>query len=172
MIHVDQMILSEPSINFFWIYQDMMEWMSRILVGGMAGADDYFCVEVGKMWLIFLDITTLPIQTIMIHVDQMILSEPSIIFIWTYQDMIEWMSRILVGEMAMVPIMIMWREVGANVADFPGHPITNPDLMIHVDQMILSEPSIIFTWTYQDMMEWMSRILVGGMAGADHDHLV
>jgi hypothetical protein len=34
----------------------------------------------------------LPIQTIMIHVDQMILSEPSIIFIWKYQDMMEWIS--------------------------------------------------------------------------------
>ena len=30
--------------------------------------------------------------------------------------------------------------------------------MIHMDQMILSEPSIIIIWTYQDMMEWMSRI--------------
>jgi hypothetical protein len=39
--------------------------------------------------------------------------------------------------------------------------------MIHMDQMILSEPSIIFIWTYQDMMEWMSRILVGEMAGDD-----
>jgi hypothetical protein len=27
--------------------------------------------------------------------------------------------------------------------------------------MILSEPSIIIIWTYQDMMEWMSRILDG-----------
>jgi hypothetical protein len=42
--------------------------------------------------------------------------------------------------------------------------------MIHMDQMILSEPSIIFIWTYHDMMEWMSRILVGEiMAGADED---
>jgi hypothetical protein len=41
--------------------------------------------------------------------------------------------------------------------------------MIHMDQMILSEPSIIIIWTYQDMMEWMSRILVGEMAGADED---
>jgi hypothetical protein len=41
--------------------------------------------------------------------------------------------------------------------------------MIHIDQMILSEPSIIIIWTYQDMMEWMSRILVGEMAGADED---
>jgi hypothetical protein len=32
----------------------------------------------------------------------MILSEPSIIFIWTYQGMMEWMSRILVGEMPCV----------------------------------------------------------------------
>jgi hypothetical protein len=38
-----------------------------------------------------------------------------------------------------------------------------------MDQMILSEPSIIIIWTYQDMMEWMSRILVGGMAGAGED---
>jgi hypothetical protein len=52
------------------------------------------------MQLIFLDIPTLPILTIMINMDQMILSEPSIIFIWTYQEMMEWMSRILVGEMA------------------------------------------------------------------------
>jgi hypothetical protein len=44
--------------------------------------------------------------------------------------------------------------------------------MIHVNQMILSEPSIIFIWTYWDMMEWMSRILVGEMAGADEDKLV
>jgi hypothetical protein len=40
---------------------------------------------------------------------------------------------------------------------------------IHMDQMILSEPSIIIIWTYQDMMEWMSRKLVGEMAGADED---
>jgi hypothetical protein len=36
--------------------------------------------------------------------------------------------------------------------------------------MILSEPSIIILWTYQDMMDWMSRILVGGMAGAGEDY--
>jgi hypothetical protein len=42
--------------------------------------------------------------------------------------------------------------------------------MIHMDQMmILSEPSIIILWTYQDMMDWMIRILVGGMAGAGGD---
>jgi hypothetical protein len=41
--------------------------------------------------------------------------------------------------------------------------------MIHMDQMILSEPSIIIIWTYQDRMEWMSRILVGEIAGADED---
>jgi hypothetical protein len=42
--------------------------------------------------------------------------------------------------------------------------------MIHMDQMILSEPSIIIIGTHQDMMEWMSiRILVGEMAGADED---
>jgi hypothetical protein len=36
-------------------------------------------------------------------------------------------------------------------------------------QMILSKPSIIIIWTYQDMMAWMSRILDGEMAGADED---
>jgi hypothetical protein len=41
--------------------------------------------------------------------------------------------------------------------------------MINMEQMILSEASIIIIWTYQDMMEWMSRILVGEMAGADED---
>jgi hypothetical protein len=38
-----------------------------------------------------------------------------------------------------------------------------------MDQMILSEPSIIFIWTYQGMMEWMSRMLIGEMAGDDED---
>jgi hypothetical protein len=36
-------------------------------------------------------------------------------------------------------------------------------------QMILSKPSTIIIWTNQDMMEWMSRILDGEMAGADED---
>jgi hypothetical protein len=35
--------------------------------------------------------------------------------------------------------------------------------------MILSEPSNIIIWTYQDMMEWMSRILDGEMASANED---
>jgi hypothetical protein len=30
----------------------MMEWMSRILVGEMATADEDFGLEVGQMWLI------------------------------------------------------------------------------------------------------------------------
>jgi hypothetical protein len=38
-----------------------------------------------------------------------------------------------------------------------------------MDQMILSEPSIIIIWTYPGMMELMSRILVGELAGADED---
>jgi hypothetical protein len=38
-----------------------------------------------------------------------------------------------------------------------------------MDQMILPKPSIIIIWTYQDMMDWMSRILVGEMAGADEE---
>jgi hypothetical protein len=48
---MDQMILSEPSIIFIWTYQDMMEWMSRILVGEMAGADEDFGWKVGRMRL-------------------------------------------------------------------------------------------------------------------------
>jgi hypothetical protein len=73
----------------------------RILVGEMAGANEDFGSVVGQMWLIFVQAQQLPIQlSIMIHMDQMILSELSIIIIWTYQDMMEWMSRILVGEMA------------------------------------------------------------------------
>jgi hypothetical protein len=38
-----------------------------------------------------------------------------------------------------------------------------------MDQVIFSEPSTIFIWTYQDMMEWMSRILVGESACAVED---
>jgi uncharacterized membrane protein len=76
-----------------------MEWMSRILVGEMAGADEDFGVEVGKIQLNFL-IFLLILKVSMIHMDQMILSEPSIIITWTYQERMEWTSRILVGEMA------------------------------------------------------------------------
>jgi hypothetical protein len=39
--------------------------------------------------------------------------------------------------------------------------------MIHMGQMIIAEPSTIIIWTYQDMMERMSRMLDGEMAGAD-----
>jgi hypothetical protein len=48
-----------------------------------------------------------------------------------------------------------------NVADFcsQSKPLIQFS-MIHMGQMILWEPSIIIIWTYQDMMEWMSRILV------------
>jgi hypothetical protein len=52
MIHVGQMILSEPSIIIIWTYPDMMEWMSRILVGEMAVGDEDFGSDVGQMWLI------------------------------------------------------------------------------------------------------------------------
>jgi hypothetical protein len=35
-------------------------------------------------------------------------SEPSaIVIIWAYQDMMEWMSRILVGEKAIAPMLIL-----------------------------------------------------------------
>jgi hypothetical protein len=48
---MDQMILSEPSIIFIWTYQDMMEWMSRILVGELFGcADEDFGLEVGHSY--------------------------------------------------------------------------------------------------------------------------
>jgi hypothetical protein len=33
---------------------------------------------------------------------------------------------------------------------------------ILMDQMILPKASILIIWTYQDMMDWMSRILAGG----------
>jgi hypothetical protein len=75
-----------------------MEWMSRILVGEMAGADEDFGSEFGQMWLmIFIRISTSS-SFQQIHMDQMILSEPPIIIIWTYQDMMEWMCRILVEK--------------------------------------------------------------------------
>jgi hypothetical protein len=32
----------------------MMEWMSRILVAEMAGADENFGTGYGRMWLIFV----------------------------------------------------------------------------------------------------------------------
>ena len=54
MIHVGYTILSEPSIIILWTYQDMMEWMSRILVGEMAGADEDFGSEIEQMPLWFL----------------------------------------------------------------------------------------------------------------------
>jgi hypothetical protein len=54
MILVGQMILSEQSIIITWTYQDMMEWMSRILDGEMVGADEDFGSEVGQMWLNFV----------------------------------------------------------------------------------------------------------------------
>jgi hypothetical protein len=48
------MMLSEPSIIIIWTYLDMMKWMSRILDGEMAGADDYFGSKVWQMWLNFV----------------------------------------------------------------------------------------------------------------------
>jgi hypothetical protein len=143
--------------------------MSRILVGEMATADEDFGLEVGQMWLILVFRPETLIQLSMIHMDQMILSEPSIIIIWTYQDMMECMSRILVGEMACAD-EDFGLEVGRMWLILVFRPETLIQLsIVHMDQMILSEPSIIIIWTYQDMMECMSRILVGEMAGADED---
>jgi hypothetical protein len=39
-----------------------------------------------------------------------------------------------------------------------------------MDQTILSEPSIIIIWTYQDMMGWMSRKLAGEMADGSDEY--
>jgi hypothetical protein len=58
MLHMGQMILSEPSIIIIWTFHDMMEWMSRILVGKMAGADEDFGTRVMQMWLIFVQFPT------------------------------------------------------------------------------------------------------------------
>jgi hypothetical protein len=49
MINMGQMILSKPSIIIIWTYQDMMEWMSRMLVGEMAGANEHFGLEYGDL---------------------------------------------------------------------------------------------------------------------------
>jgi hypothetical protein len=141
----------------------MMEWMSRMLVGEMAGADEDFDPAVGQMWLIFVQTPTL-LGLSMINMGQMILSKPSIIIIWTYQDMMEWMSRMLVGEMAGADAD---KDFGSEVGQMWLFFVQTPTLlglsMINMDQMILSKPSIIIIWTYQDMMEWMSRMLVGEM---------
>jgi hypothetical protein len=60
---MDQMIIPEPSIIIIWTYQDMMEWISRILVGEMAGADEGFGSEFGQMRLTFTDrLTANPTQ--------------------------------------------------------------------------------------------------------------
>jgi hypothetical protein len=120
----------------------VMEWMSRILVGEMATADEDFGWEVGQMWLILVFKIETLIQFSMFHMDQMILSEPSIIIIWTNQDMMEWMSRILVGEMATAD-----EDFGLEVGQMRLILVFKPETliqlsMIHMDQMILSEPSI------------------------------
>jgi hypothetical protein len=49
MIHMDQMILSEPSIIIIWTYQDMMGWMSRMWVWEISGADEENCSVVGEL---------------------------------------------------------------------------------------------------------------------------
>jgi hypothetical protein len=169
MINMGQMILSGPSIITIWTYQDMMEWMSRMLVGEMAGADDDFGSGVKELLLVWIQTANLLGLSTMINMGQMILSEPSIFIVWTYQDMMEWMSRMLVGEMADAN-----EDFGSGVGELWLIWIQNLFLlwlstMINMGQMILSEPSIITIWTYQDMMEWMSMMLVGEMAGADED---
>jgi hypothetical protein len=48
--------------------------MSRILVGEMAGADEDFGLEIGKMWLIFVRIPQLLIQLSKFHMGQTMIS--------------------------------------------------------------------------------------------------
>jgi hypothetical protein len=94
----------------------------------------------------------------------MILLRPPIIIIWTYQDMMEWMSRMLVGEMWLVLMRILtWKLGKCGWLLFKPQPYTWTQHDQHGPLMILLRPSIIIIWTYQDMMEWMSRMLVGEM---------
>jgi hypothetical protein len=61
------------------------------------------------------EITSLVYQILglsMINMGQMILSKPSIIIIQTYQDMMKWMSRMLVGEMQLVLMRILTQKLG------------------------------------------------------------
>jgi hypothetical protein len=69
----------------------MMEWMSRILDGEMAGADEDFGSEVmGKCgWILLIQAQTTNPLSMFLVMGNIILSEPSIIIIWTYQDMME-----------------------------------------------------------------------------------
>jgi hypothetical protein len=131
------MTLSESSIIIIWTYQDMMEWMSRMLVGKKASADEDFGSEDGQMWLIFCSTPRTLIQLTTIHMGQMTLSEPSIVIIWTYQDMLEWMSRMLVGKKASAHV-----DFGSGdrqmLLIFCSSPQTLIQLsMIHMDQIIL-----------------------------------
>jgi hypothetical protein len=66
--------------------------MSIILAGEMMGADEDFGLEVGQIWLTKFYHKPNPLFALdKILMDQMILPKPSILIIWTYQDMMEWM---------------------------------------------------------------------------------
>jgi hypothetical protein len=54
------------------------------MVGDMVCADEDFGSEVGQMWLKFI-----LLSQNYLYIYQMILSEPSNIIIWTYQDMMD-----------------------------------------------------------------------------------
>jgi hypothetical protein len=62
----------------------------------VACADGDFGLEVRQMWQILFQAPTALLKLSTIHMGQMMPSEPSNIIIWTYQDMMEWMSRTLV----------------------------------------------------------------------------
>jgi hypothetical protein len=66
--------------------------MSIILAGEMVGADEDFGLEVGQIRLTKFYHKPNPLFALdKILMDQMILPKPSILIIWTYQDMMEWM---------------------------------------------------------------------------------
>jgi hypothetical protein len=75
-----------------------------------AGADEDFDLEVEKSLLVFIQAPTL-LGLSMIKTVQMILPKPSIIIIWTYPDIMEWMSRMLVGEMQLVLMRILTQKL-------------------------------------------------------------
>jgi hypothetical protein len=177
MIHMDQMILSEPSIIIIWTYQDMMGWMSRKLAGEMAGADEDFGLELGS-WAatnMKADFCSSPncksnsawsTWTRWSSQNHQ-LSSSGHIRTWLDGQAGHWLEKWL-----MVLMSILSWKLGSN--KYEGWFLLKPQLIIqhyiiNMNQMILSEPSIIIIWTYQDVMGWMSRTLVGEMAGADED---
>jgi hypothetical protein len=95
--------------------------------------------------------------------DQMILSVPSIIIIWTYQDRMKWMSRTLVEVMACADedssVDVGKMQLNFVQAQFPNPTQHDP----HVTD------DLFRTINYLHLEKAMSKILVGEMAGANED---